>query len=460
MKNNNDSICALSTAPGRSGIAVVRLSGIGCHEIASKVFIPKNSRKYHEHRLAIFGKIIDFNSGVELDEGVVTCFHAPNSYTGEDMAEFSIHGNPAIIAALLDELCSLGARLAEPGEFTMRAFLNQKMDLTQAEAVHDIIMAKTLYQAQIAGRQRSGSLAQHLRSTKELLLDIIVNLESAIEFGEEDLQTDSRKEIERKIEEIGSNIHKWVESYRKGRIIHDGIRMAVIGRPNVGKSSLFNRLLEQNRSIVTDIPGTTRDTVSEYMSIDGIPIHLLDTAGIHSSADIIEKIGMERSHQAISDADVILFVVDAGRESSEQDFEIKRKLPISNCIVVFNKSDLPCRWSAEAKKELSSDWKYLEVSSKTGMGISDLRSLIINAILGEGILTLDGIMITNMRHCHALEHAGIHLERAANTFRRALSEEFVLLDLQKCLEYLGEIAGETHVEDLLNAIFSKFCIGK
>jgi tRNA modification GTPase len=460
MKNSTDPICALSSAPGRSGIAVVRLSGSQCHEIVSKIFIPKIGSKSFEPRLAIVGKLIEFDSGVELDEGVVTCFQAPNSYTGEDMAEFSIHGNPAIIAALLDELCSLGARLAEPGEFTMRAFLNQKMDLTQAEAVHDIIMAKTLYQAQIAGRQRSGSLAQNLRATKELLLDIIVNLESAIEFAEEDLQTDSRKQIEEKIEEIGSNLHKWIESYRKGRIIHDGIRMAVIGRPNVGKSSLFNRLLEQDRSIVTDVPGTTRDTVSEYMSIDGIPIHLLDTAGIHGSEDIIEKIGIERSHQAISDADVILFVVDVGRESSEQDFEIKRKLPISNCIVVFNKSDLPAHWSGEAKQELSNSWNYLEVSSKTGMGIKDLRRMIINTILGDGILALDGIMITNMRHCHALEHAELHLKKAANTFRRALSEEFVLLDLQKCLEYLGEIAGETHVEDLLNAIFSKFCIGK
>jgi tRNA modification GTPase len=460
MKNSTDLICALSTAVGRSGIAVIRLSGNHCQDIVRKIFIPKKRCQDLEPRLSIVGKIFDLNNGNELDEAVVTCFHEPHSYTGEDMAEFSIHGNPVIIAALLDSLCSLGARLAEPGEFTMRAFLNQKLDLTQAEAVNDIIMAKTLFQAQIAGRQRSGSLAQQLRSTKDELLDIIVNLESAIEFAEENLQTDSRKDIERKIEEIGSNLQKWIESYRKGRIIHDGIRMAVIGRPNVGKSSLFNSLLAQNRSIVTDIPGTTRDTVSETMSIEGIPIHLLDTAGIHQTENIIEQIGIERSQQAISDTDVILFVVDAGREASKQDFDLKNQMANSNCIVVFNKCDLSCIWSAEDKKKISGDWKYHEVSSKTGMGIEELRSIIIGTILGTSRLSQDGIMITNMRHCHALEHAEMHLQKAANTFKNLLSEEFALLDLQKCLEYLGEITGETYIEDLLDEIFSKFCIGK
>jgi tRNA modification GTPase len=460
MKNSSDTICALSTAPGRSGIAIVRLSGSHCREIVAKIFTSKIERPTFEPRLAIVGMIKDINSGDDLDEGIVTCYRAPNSYTGEDLAEFSIHGNPAIISALIDALCSLGARLAEPGEFTMRAFLNQKMDLTQAEAVHDIITAKTLYQTKIAGRQRSGSLALQLQSTKERLLDIIVNLESAIEFSEEDLRIDSRKNIQNKLDEIGSNIRQWIESYRKGKIIHDGIRMAVIGRPNVGKSSLFNRLLEKNRSIVTEIPGTTRDTVSESINIDGIPVDLLDTAGIHGSEDLIEKIGIERSHQAISDADVILFVVDSGREASEQDFIIKTTLTTANCIVIFHKSDLACRWSAEEKKEFSGVWKNIEVSSKTGAGINELRTLIMNTILGENSLALEGILITNMRHCLALEHVEKHLQKADKALKIALSEEFVLFDLKKSMEYLGEIAGETQVEDLLTAIFSKFCIGK
>jgi tRNA modification GTPase len=460
MKNIEDTVCALSTPPGHSGIALIRLSGGQSHEIVEKVFQPKTNHKPPMHRFAVIGSIIDYISGEELDEGVVTCYRAPNSYTGEDMAEFSIHGNPAIINALLELLCSLGARLAEPGEFTLRAFLNQKMDLTQAEAVHDIISAKTIYQAQIAGRQRSGNLALQLRATKELLIDIIVNLESAIEFADQELTIDSRAEILKKMDAIDANLRQWIDSYRRGRIIHDGIRMAIIGRPNVGKSSLFNRLLEQNRSIVTDIPGTTRDTVSEYMSLKGVPIHLLDTAGIHRSEDAIEKMGIERSEQAISEADIILFVVDSGREASELDFDIKKGMPSSRVILVFNKCDLPCRWLEEEKQKLSEDGPFLEVSSKTGMGMDDLRSYIMDTVLGKDGLPVDGILVTNLRHCQALEQAAIYLKRAACSHKESLSEEFVLFDLHKCLECLGEITGETHVEDLLDAIFSKFCIGK
>jgi tRNA modification GTPase len=455
-----DSICALSTPPGRSGIAVVRLSGIGCQEIVKKVFIANNTSRIAKPRIAVVGKIFDTKNGDELDEAVVTCFRAPNSYTGEDMAEFSIHGNPAIIAALLDTLYSLGARLAEPGEFTMRAFLNGKMDLTQAEAVHDIIAAKTLFQAQVAGRQRSGRLAEQIRSIKEILFDIVVNLESAIEFVEEDLNTDSINDLEMRIDQTRSLIFEWIDSYRKGRIIQDGIRMAVIGRPNVGKSSLFNKLLAQNRSIVTDIPGTTRDTISEYTSIKGIPVQLMDTAGIHSSENIIETMGMERSLQAISDADVILFVVDTSREPAEHDLILRSQIFSTSCFVIFNKSDLQCLWSDEDKTKFSGDWKFLEVSAKTGKGINDLLSRIMGKMLGEKESSLDGILITNLRHCHALENAEKHLERATITLKKGLSEEFVLMDLRKSLVYLGEITGETNIEDLLTAIFSKFCIGK
>jgi tRNA modification GTPase len=455
-----DSICALSTPPGRSGIAVIRLSGIGCHEIVEKIFTPKKKRENSEPRLAIFGKIIDAEVGAAIDEGVVTCFCAPNSYTGEDMAEFSIHGNPAIISAILDTLKYLGARLAEPGEFTMRAFLNGKMDLTQAEAVHDIIAAKTLFQAQTAGRQRSGQLAENIRSIKEILLDIVVNLESAIEFEEEDLQADSKNSIDLRIEDTRSKIGQWIDSYRKGRVINDGIRMAVIGRPNVGKSSLFNKLLAQNRSIVSDIPGTTRDTISEDMSMEGIPVHLLDTAGIHNSENIIEAMGMEKSRQAISDADAILFVVDGSQKAAQQDFIIKGQIPISNCIVILNKCDLPHRWSNEDKRKFCGDWKFLEVSAKTGKGIKELQDMMLDNILGEKGLQFDGVLITNLRHYHALENAEKHLEKAAIASRNRLSEEFVLMDLHKSLECLGEITGETNIEDLLTAIFSKFCIGK
>jgi tRNA modification GTPase len=458
MKDIADTICALSTPQGRSGIAVIRISGKKCFSIINALFIPKHKKTSLEHRTAVIGKIVRPSDRLEFDDAVVTCFHAPNSYTGEDLAEVSLHGSPILISTLLDALVESGARPAEPGEFTMRAFCNGKMDLTQAEAIHDIIEAKTLFQAQTAGRQHDGAVSKEIKIIKDLLIDIIVNMESAVEFVEDALQTDSREDLASKLKETQSRIKRWVESYRKGRVVQAGFSMAIIGLPNVGKSSLFNALLEKNRSIVTDIPGTTRDTVSDYTSIQGIPVHLLDTAGLHHSEDLIERMGIERSQQAIVDADAILFVIDAGREPSEQDFQLKTYIPSNNCIHVFNKSDLPKRWSKEDQDTLTGNGKSLEVSAKKGQGIEELRALILDTILGE--LPTEGLLITNLRHCRALETAEKHLETAALTLNQGLSEEFILLDLHKSLESLGEITGETHIEDLLTEIFSRFCIGK
>jgi tRNA modification GTPase len=455
-----DTICALSTPPGRSGIAVVRMSGSECLPLFQRIFSAKRSTKTFLFRHAFLGRIEDPTNGSTIDEAIAVCFRSPHSYTGEDMVEFSLHGSPVLAAALLDCLCSLGARLAEPGEFTMRAFLHNRIDLTQAEAVRDIIDATTLYQAQVAERQRTGELAQRLRSLKALLIDSIVNLESAVEFEEEKLPVASRGKVTEKLDHIVKEIRKWIESYKKGRVVREGFSMAVIGRPNVGKSSVFNALLAQNRSIVAEMPGTTRDLVSEFTNLGGIPVRLMDTAGIRRTGDSTEKLGIGRSMQAMADADAVVLVVDASRPKTKQDLLIKEQLRGLSCIAVLNKTDLAVRWSAREKSEYAGNWHLIEVSAKTGSGIEELRSAILNRILGTGAVPKEGILITNLRHCYCLEEIENNLQRAKAALEEGLSEEFALIDLHAGLRKLGEITGETHIEDLLTEIFSRFCIGK
>jgi tRNA modification GTPase len=459
MKDFADTICAQSTPPGRSGIAVVRMSGPQCSALFRQAFKTKPAGDALPHRRALLGQILDPRDGSRIDEAIGVFYPSPHSYTGEDMAEFSLHGSPVLVAVLLDCLCSLGARLAEPGEFTMRAFLHGKMDLTQAEAVQDIIGATTLYQAQVAERQRSGELAQQMRLVKERLIDIVVNLESAVEFAESEIPVDSREMLIKKIDRIRQELREWINSYRQGRIVREGFRMAVIGRPNVGKSSVFNALLAKDRSIVAEMPGTTRDLVSEYTNLGGIPIHLLDTAGIRQSTDRVEKMGIDRSLQAMADASAILLVVDASRLRSKHDWILKEKLGELSCIVAMNKSDLPTRWSLEEKREYAGKWPLVDVSARTGAGIEELRTAILTGLLGSSAQP-EGILITNLRHCHNLEEMEKNLEHGAAALGEGLSEEFALIDLHAGLRKLGEITGETHVEDLLEEIFSRFCIGK
>jgi tRNA modification GTPase len=460
MKDIVDTICALSTPPGRSGIAVVRLSGLHTLDIVRRIFFPRKTYESLPHRTAILGRIVDPRDGSEIDEAIVTCFQSPHSFTGEDMCEFSIHGSPVLISWLLDCCGALAARIAEPGEFTMRAFLHGRIDLTQAEAVRDIIDATTRYQAQVAARQHSGALSGQMQAIKVQLTDIIVNLESAVEFAEQDLPLASRESIVIQIGKARGELQSWVDSFRRGKIIRDGFSLAVVGRPNVGKSSLFNALLAQNRSIVSEMPGTTRDLISEYTHIGGIPVRLLDTAGIHDSGSHIERLGIDRSREAIADADAILLVGDTSRPLTKQDLALVEQLRDLRCFVVLNKADLPSCWSQREREEFSGAWPWKEVSAKTLAGIDELRARVLGQILGPAGMDQDGILVTNLRHCRNLEEAERDLARAASALEDGLSEEFALTDLHRGLKKLGEITGETCVEDLLSEIFSRFCIGK
>jgi tRNA modification GTPase len=455
-----DTICALSTPPGRSGIAVVRLSGSRSFEFLQSIFTAKKTYESQPMRRAVLGQIADPRNGFDIDEAIAICFPNPDSFTGEDMVELSIHGSPVLVAALLDCLNSLGARLAEPGEFSMRAFLHSRIDLSQAEAIHDIISATTLYQAQVAARQHRGAFAHKIKPIKKRLIDIIVNLESAVEFVEEELPLKSRELIVQELVQIQEQMRDWIDTYRRGRIIKEGFSLAIIGRPNVGKSSLFNALLAQDRSIVNDRPGTTRDLVSEYLNIEGIPVRLLDTAGIQHAEDQVEKLGIDKSLQAIADADAILFVIDLGRPCIEQDYVLREQLAGCECIAVMNKNDLISPWSFKDKDYFSRGWPYVEVSAKTGAGIRDLRCMIVNSLLGNGGTQQDSVLITNLRHVHSLKGAEGEMQKAVDALQESLSEEFALMHLHSGLRRLGEITGETVVEDLLGEIFARFCVGK
>jgi tRNA modification GTPase len=460
MVDLSDTICALSSAPGRSGIAVVRVSGSRCSMVLSQVFAPAKSRSHPRDRYASLGRLLDPRNGAELDEALVTYFRAPRSYTGEDVAEISLHGSPVLISKLLDCLCSLGLRIAEPGEFTMRAFLHGRMDLAQAEAVVDVIEASTLYQAQVAARQRSGELSHRIRQIKNPLLDIIVNLEAAVEFVEEDLPGESRRTIAERLETLGDELQRWIVSFRRGRIVRQGFSLAIIGGPNVGKSSLFNALLLEERSIVTEVPGTTRDLVTETLDIDGIAVRLIDTAGVRAGGDKVEQIGVDRSLRAMADADAVLLVLDTSRPSGEENARLQELLGGIPCVVALNKSDLPSAWPTQKRAEVGSIWPCIEVCALKGTNVDALRDTIRRQFFGDDSRQRDGLLVTTLRHCRCLEASRQYLGSAVEALRGGVSEEFVLIDLRRALDTLGEITGETTAEDLLGEIFSRFCIGK
>jgi tRNA modification GTPase len=458
MPELNETICALSTAPGRAGIAVVRLSGGESVRIAREVFVPEQGGDPLPARRSVLGRVLDPRGG-ELDQALVTLFPGPRSYTGEDLVEISLHGSPVLVAAVLDALCARGARLAEPGEFTLRAFAHGRLDLAQAEAVRDMIEAKTLYQARVAARQRDGSLSRAIAPVRELLLDVIVQLESAVEFVEESLALEPRAHLLGKVRQAGERVAQWAGSFRRGRFIREGFEIAVVGRPNAGKSSLFNALLAEERSIVTEVPGTTRDLVSESTSFGGIPVRLVDTAGLRTAGDRIEQLGIERSYRAIADADAVVLVVDQSAAVSPDDEILRDRLGESAAAIAFNKADLPGTWSAAERERFAGPRPFAVVSALTGAGLDALHEVIECQLIG-GAADEEGVVVTNLRHCQALEGAAAALGQGAALLEEGASEELVLVELHAGLRRLGEITGETTVEDLLGQIFARFCVGK
>ena len=390
--------------------------------------------------------------GHAVDQVVITYFAAPRSYTAEDVIEIACHGSPVVLRFALERLCLAGARLAEPGEFTLRAYLNGRIDLPQAEAIRDLIEATTLYQARIAAQQAEGSVSRRLKPIKEQLLELIALLEAGIDFAEDDISVAPAEEILRRLDPIIASVEALAASFAYGKLVQEGFTLAIVGRPNVGKSSLFNRLLEKDRAIVTDIPGTTRDVVSETASLGGIPVKLLDTAGIRLGQDVVESLGIERSYQAMADADLTLVVVDASQSLAPEDEALIRRVrEHGKALVAANKSDLTPRLEAP---------DALPVSALTGVGIDDLRRAIIEMIAPLGQLEQEGGFITSLRHEQLLRESNEALCQARAATKIGIPHEMLLLDLYAALRPIDAITGATTADDILNRIFSTFCIGK
>jgi len=443
----DDTIVAISTPPGRGGIGVVRLSGRDAARIATTILRGATLEPWR----AALAELTDAD-GHAVDQVVATFFQAPRSYTAEDLVEISCHGSPVVLGHAVERAIGAGARLAEPGEFTLRAFLRGRIDLPQAEAVRDLIEAATLYQARIAAQQAGGSVSRRIAPLKERLLELIALLEAGIDFAEDDISVAPAEEILRRIAPVLSGIRELAESFRYGAMVREGFTLALVGRPNVGKSSLFNRLLRQDRAIVTDIPGTTRDLVSETAAIAGIPVKLYDTAGIRESAELVENLGIERSYQAMADAGLTLVVIDVSQPLGDEDRAlIARAERQGRHLVVGNKSDLahgPLPDSAIA------------VSALTGDGIPRLRELILEAIAPQGAFEQETGFITSLRHEQLLRESSTYLEKAAAAVEAAIPHEMLLIDLYAALRPIDAITGATTADDILNRIFSTFCIGK
>jgi tRNA modification GTPase len=445
-----DTIVAVSTPLARAGLGVIRLSGSHSREIAARI-LRFHGQAHWRSWTSELAELTDA-TGAVVDQVVVTFFEGPRSYTADDVVEISCHGSPVVLRLCVERAVENGARLAEPGEFTLRAYLNGRIDLPQAEAVRDLIDATTLYQARVAAQQIDGALSRRIRPLKEQLLELIALLEAGIDFAEDDISVASAGDILARLDPIDKSLRALVSSFEAGKLVHRGFTLAIAGRPNVGKSSLFNRLLEQDRAIVTDIAGTTRDLVSEAISMEGIPVKLVDTAGLRESHDTIENLGIERSYQAMADADLTLLVLDLSAALTREDRELIEKLSDRKPLLAGNKCDL--------ERRLTEVPAVLPVSALTGEGIPELRQAILRRLAPNGPVAPESGSITSIRHAALLRESQDALENTRRAVEFGLPHEMLLLDLYAALRPIDAVTGATTADDILNRIFSTFCIGK
>lgn len=456
MNHPTDTIAAVSTPPGRGGIAVIRLSGNDAASIASRIFKTNHPCKWEKNRL-YHGWIVDGDEPV--DEVVLLCYRPPHSYTGEQVVEICCHGSPFISERIITLLVESGAKPAEPGEFTQRAFLNGKIDLAQAEAVADLINAKTEVSRRVAIYQLEGRLSDQINAIRDGLIESCGLLELELDFGEEDVAFVSSEALAGKLDEAEAILQELLESYHRGRVCREGFRVAIMGPPNAGKSSLLNCLVQKERAIVTEIPGTTRDTIEEMIDIDGVLFLLTDTAGIRDSSDPIEREGVRRSRAAMERADLILWVVDGStQESEEKDLFFEETVAGKRHLFLTNKNDL-IQPNDKSENQIQTD-KRINVSAKTGFGMDRLIAALRAEALSEEMPHEGETLITRARHVAALRGAIVHIEKARESLQEKQSQEFVALDLRAAMDALGEITGKVTADDILNKIFSDFCIGK
>jgi tRNA modification GTPase len=456
-----DTIAAISTPAGMGGIGIVRCSGPRAQAIAGQIFRSrKNSGPLLSHRFYL-GEIIRPRDGTVLDEVLLVFMRQPKTYTREDVLEIHCHSGVLILQEILREVLESGVRLAEPGEFTKRAFLNGRIDLTQAEAVIDLIQSKTRQSLELANRQRSGKLAGEVRRIKESLLELLALLEAGIDFPEEDVPELSPPEAARRLRDTRNDLDALLRTYEEGRIYREGIAAVIVGRPNVGKSSLLNCLLKEERAIVTAIPGTTRDVIEEVANIDGIPLRIMDTAGLRHARDAIEEEGIRRTRERLAQADLAIWVVDGSESLAGEDLDILPQVRPKKTLVAINKNDLPQCFSPEDLRGQIPEALLVSISALRGSGIEGLKKAIRTLVLDGRLESSSGeTILSNLRHKRAIEVAREALSEALRSLEANLSFEFITLDVRGALEALGEIVGETTSEEVLDRIFDQFRIGK
>ncbi|MYL50687.1 tRNA uridine-5-carboxymethylaminomethyl(34) synthesis GTPase MnmE [Halobacillus litoralis] len=455
-----DTITAISTPMGEGAIAIVRLSGPEAVGIAANLFKGKDLNQVDSHTMH-YGKIIDPESGEMAEEVMVSVMRAPKTFTREDIVEINCHGGLVSVNRLLEIVLASGARLAEPGEFTKRAFLNGRIDLSQAEAVMDLIRAKTDRAMDVALRQMDGRLSKLIQELRQKLLETLAHVEVNIDYPEyDDVEEMSHEMMEEKTKEVHEEVTRILETAKQGKILREGLGTAIIGRPNVGKSSLMNALVHENKAIVTEVPGTTRDVIEEYVNVRGVPLRLVDTAGIRETEDIVEKIGVERSRQVLKEADLILFVLNYGDELSEEDQKLFEAIRDMNIIVIVNKMDLEQRLDLDQVKELAGDHPVITTSLIREEGIDQLEQAIGDTFFEGDLDAGDMTYVSNVRHVQLLKQAKQALEDAQNGMEMGVPLDVVQIDVTRTWEILGEIVGDTVHESLIDQLFSQFCLGK
>lgn len=456
-----DTIAAISTPVGEGGISIVRISGDDAIKVAQRIYQGKNLEKVASHTIN-YGHIIDPDTKQEVDEVMVSVMRAPHTYTREDVIEINCHGGLLATNRILQLVLSYGARMAEPGEFTKRAFLNGRIDLSQSEAVMDLIRAKTDKSMKVALNQLDGDLSRLIRHLRKDILDVLAQVEVNIDYPEyDDVEEMTTKMLKEKATDIQQRIHSLLKTAKQGKVLREGLATAIIGRPNVGKSSLLNALLHEDKAIVTNVAGTTRDVIEEYVNVNGVPLKLIDTAGIRDTADTVEKIGVERSRKALDAADLVLLLIDNSAPLTAEDEKLLAATKDKQRIVILNKTDLPSQLDLDRLKELVGDAALIETSIVKHEGMDQLGAQISHMFLDQGIeSSQNNVMVTNARHIGLLHQANDALSDVLKGIADGMPVDLVQIDMTRCWDLLGEITGDSYQDELLDQLFSQFCLGK
>lgn len=454
-----DTIAAVATSIGEAGVSIIRVSGDKAREIVDKIFVAKNGKSLMDMKTYTmrYGHIIDENKNL-IDEVIVSFMKGPRSFTAEDTVEINCHGGLVVTNSVLKSVFKAGARLAEPGEFTKRAFLNGRIDLSQAEAVIDIINAKTELSAKSALMQSKGKISIEINELRGKLLGVIAHIEATVDYPEDDLEEVTAENGVIELKDVLNEVNRLLESAEEGKIIREGLKTVIVGKPNVGKSSLLNALLMETRAIVTDVPGTTRDVIEEYINIDGIPIQIVDTAGIRETEDIVEKIGVEKSKEKIEEADLVILMLDRSRQLDDEDKEIIEYIKDKKYVVLLNKCDLEGSMNEAELKNLKPE-SIIRTSAKNSDGLKELKNLIKDMFF-KGEVSAEDVYVTNNRHKEALYNAKSNIESAIDTLNMTFAIDLASIDLRSAWTNLGQITGESLQEDIIDKIFAEFCLGK